>query len=218
MDLAEQAGVSQSLVARVERGGAARLTVRRLEALGEELGARVVVRLEWNGEDADRLLDGAHAALVDAVAAALVEHGWEVVPEATFAIYGERGSIDILAWHEASATLLVVEVKSVVPDMQSMLGSLDRKMRLADSIARSRGWRPGRIGCLLAIQDGTTARRRVEQHAATFDARFPDRAIEVRQFIRDPGAARRALRGLWFVPISTEATRGRRVRKPKAGG
>ena len=139
------------------------------------------------------------------------------MPEATFAIYGERGSIDILAWHAASATLLVVEVKSVVPDMQSMLGSLDRKMRLADGIARSRGWRPGRIGCLLVIQDGTTARRRVEQHAATIDARFPDRAAGVRQFIRDPGSAKRALRGLWFLPLGTEATRRRRVPKPKPG-
>ena len=41
----------------------------------------------------------------------LVAAGWEVVPEATFNEFGERGSIDILAFHPKHGALLVVEVK-----------------------------------------------------------------------------------------------------------
>jgi transcriptional regulator with XRE-family HTH domain len=79
-DLAERADVSQSLIARLERGGAARLTVRRLDGIVEELGARLTIRVDWNGEAADRLLDAAHARLVEFVVRSLADAGWEVVP------------------------------------------------------------------------------------------------------------------------------------------
>lgn len=217
LDVAARARASQSLIARIERGGADRLTVRRLGSIAEVLGARVTVRIDWNGEAADRLLDMAHAALVELVVTSLRAAGWEVIPEATFAIGGERGSIDVLAWHAGTATLLVVEVKSVVPDMQSMLAVHDRKLRHADSIARSRGWRPGRIGSLLVLGEGRTSRRRVAVHAATLDARFPERTAAVRRFIRDPAGADRALRGLWFLSPSTGAGSRQRIvmRRPR---
>ena len=216
IDLARHSGVSQSLIARIELGGAGRLTVRRLESIVEELGARITVRIDWNGEMADRLLDADHAAIVEIITALLRAAGWEAVPEVTFAVGGERGSIDVLAWHEGSGTLLVIEVKSVVPDVQSMLAAHDRKVRLADGIARQRGWRPGRIGSLLVIRDGSTARRRVDQHAATFNARFPDRASEVRRFIDRPAEATHALRGLWFLPVRTGASSRQRISRRRA--
>ena len=208
--------MSQSLIARVERGGAGRLTVRRFEAICVALGARAVVRVDWNGEAADRLLDADHASLVDQVIEELVAAGWEVIPEATFAIGGERGSIDILAWHAQTGTLLVIEVKSVVPDMQSMLAVHDRKLRHADAIARGRGWRPGRIGSLLVIGEGRTSRRRVDAHAATLDARFPERSAAVRHFIRGPGGADRALRGIWFLSPRTGTGGRQRVVRRRA--
>jgi hypothetical protein len=31
--------------------------------------------------------------------------GWETIVEASFSIWGERGSIDILAWNQPSLTL-----------------------------------------------------------------------------------------------------------------
>jgi transcriptional regulator with XRE-family HTH domain len=217
VDLANAIGASQSVVARIERGGAARVTVRRLEDIADGLSARLTVRIDWNGEAADRLLDADHAALVELVLVALRVAGWNAVPEVTFAIRGERGSIDILAWHEATATLLVVEVKTVVPDVQSMLATHDRKMRLADSIGRERGWRPGRIASLLVIREGTTSRRRVDQHASTFTSRFPDRGVAVRSFLQRPGRASQALRGLWFLPLSRPATTRHRVATRRRG-
>ena len=37
--------------------------------------------------------------------------GWQTRSEVSYSVYGERGSIDVLAWHAPSRTLLVVEVK-----------------------------------------------------------------------------------------------------------
>ena len=56
--------------------------------------------------------------------------GWDVAVEVSFSRFGERGSIDVLAFHPARRALLVTEVKSVTPDMQAMLAGLDRKARL----------------------------------------------------------------------------------------
>ena len=191
------------------------MTLATLDAILGALGARMQIRVDWNGEAVDRLLDADHAAIVEFVVAELRRAGWEPVPEVSFAIDGERGSIDILGWHAASGTLLVVEVKSVVPDVQATLFAFDRKQRLADRIARDRGWRPGRIASLLVIAEGRTSRRRIEAHASTFDVRFPDRAVAIRRFIANPAAAE-GLRGLWFVPGRTGANSRQRVVKRRA--
>lgn len=188
VDLATLANVSRAAVSRVERGRADRLTVRTLRALAEALDARLDCRLLWNGEALDRLLDEAHAALVEAMVRWLTSHGWEVATEVSFSIRGERGSIDVLAFHPTTATLLVVEVKSVVPDVQATLVTLDRKTRLGGEIARERGWLPSGFGRLLVIRDDRTARRRVLAHAATFAGAFPARGWDVRRWIRDPVA------------------------------
>src|SRR4051794_30151438 len=82
--LAEQAGVSQATVSRTERGQLRHQTLHTLELIAEALGARASIRVYWHGEDLDRLLDAAHAGLVDQVVRLLVANGWEVVPEATF--------------------------------------------------------------------------------------------------------------------------------------
>jgi transcriptional regulator with XRE-family HTH domain len=204
VDLAAVARLSPSIVSRLERGVGKGLTNRSLERIAAALGARLVVRLDWQGEALDRLLDAGHAALVEQVVVLLRAAGWEVVPEATFAIRGERGSIDVLAWHAESRSLLVIEVKSVVPDVQAMLGAVDRKTRLAPAIAAERGWRPERIAVLLVIGESRTSRRRVARHATTFATRFPDRIAAIRRFIASPGASP-VVRGLWFLPFRTGA-------------
>src|SRR5689334_19452262 len=159
VDLGSRAGVSQSLIARVERGGCGRVRIGTLDRVVAALDARMVIRVDWHGEAVDRLLDAGHAALVEQVIGILREAGWEATPEVTFAIDGERGSVDVLAWHAATATLLIVEVKTVVPDVQGLLAPLDRKARRADALAGIRGWRPARTGVLLVIAESRTSRR-----------------------------------------------------------
>src|SRR5436190_2162352 len=124
-DLALRAGISQSAVSRAELGRVGGLSVSALKTLADALGAQLDVRLRWQGEGLDRLLDREHAALVEQFVRRLRQHQWEVAPEASFSIFGERGSVDVLAAHRPTGALLVVEVKSVIPDVQAMLVALD---------------------------------------------------------------------------------------------
>ena len=122
--LAERAGVSRGAVQQIERGGADAFTGRVVRMIAVALGARFEQRVLWQGEALDRLLDADHAAIVERVIRWLRAEGWEAVPEVTFAIRGERGSIDVLAFHPGTGTLLVIEVKSVVPDIQGLLSGV----------------------------------------------------------------------------------------------
>lgn len=141
-ELGRRAGLSDAAVSRIERGAAHRISVQTIERILDQFGARLLVRVLWRGEELDRLLDHDHAQMVERVLEQLGSSGWIAAPEVTFQLAGERGSIDILALHQATRTLLVIEIKSVVPDIQRVLSSLDRKARLGPAIARERGWVP----------------------------------------------------------------------------
>ncbi len=53
----------------------------------------------------DRLIDADHAPVVDAGISTLLAHGWtRADTEVTFNEWGERGSIDFFAAHEADAS------------------------------------------------------------------------------------------------------------------
>ena len=156
--MAAAARVSRSTVSRVELGNADDLTIRTVDAIVRALSARLELRVSWNGEGLDRLLDADHAALVETVANVLRSLGWDVAAEVSFNIRGERGSIDVLAFHPGTRTILVVEVKSVVADVQATLVVFDRKTRLATEIARQRGWVGRGVGRVLVVADRRTAR------------------------------------------------------------
>ena len=62
-------------------------------------------------------------------------------PEVSCSIWGERGSIDLLAWQPRRRALLVIEVKTEITDVGATLATLDRKRRLAPAIVRElEGW------------------------------------------------------------------------------
>jgi hypothetical protein len=203
------------LIARIEQGRADRLTVRSLERVATALGARVTCRLDWNGEALDRLLDAGHAAIVEQVVRLLTADGWRCATEVSFNVFGERGSVDVLAFHPGSRVVLVVEVKTVVPDVQLTLVALDRKVRLALGIAAERGWMADSVARLLVVGESRTSRRRVAAHAATFGSVLPDRAWAVRRWLRAPDA-RCPIAGLWFLSPGTQETARHRVSRPSS--
>jgi hypothetical protein len=196
-------------VYRIERGRADDVAVHTLVRVAAALGARVDILLLWQGEGLDRMLDVRHAGLVDRVLQILVSDGWEVATEVSFNVYGERGSIDILAYHPSSRCVLVVEVKSVVPDMQSMLAALDRKGRLARTIAQGRGWHLTSVSKLLVLPEDRTARRRLRGHAATFGVAFPARNVELRRCLKSPD---RTCDGVMFLSDARHTGTRHRVR------
>jgi hypothetical protein len=188
--------MSRTAIHRIERGGGEDVTGRTLRRVAAALDARFEQRVLWRGEQLDRLLDRNHAAIVETVVRWLTAEGWQVVPEATFAIAGERGSIDVLAFHPGSGALLVIEVKSVMPDVQATVAGLDRKARLGPAVAHARGWSPRTVSRLLVLPSDTTTRRRVAAHAATLGSVLPVRTREVRRWARDPVGS---LAGILFV-------------------
>jgi len=206
--VADAAGISRQLVAKVESGDIATVQLQTLNAVVQALGGSLDITVRWHGEGLDRLLDAAHAVLIESILERLGRAGWEAVVEASFAIRGERGSVDILALHRPTATVLVVEVKSVVPDSQATIATLDRKARLAPEIARDRGWPCRQVGRLLVIGESTTARRRVELLESTYQTAFPERGRAVGSWIRRPSGT---FAGLTFLPFATPGGTTNRV-------
>ena len=214
IDVAVPAGVSQSVVSDLELGRLEQVGLATARRIAEELDIRLVLTARWRGGEADRLLDRAHASIVEHVIVTLREARWEVLPEFTFNVYGDRGSVDILAWHPSERILLIIEVKATINDVQNLLSALSRKQRVVPGAVRETlPWRPDHVSVLL-IAAGTTANRSVvTRHAATFDAAFPTRTRAIREWIRRPTGS---IAGLWFVSgdaVSTLATVSRsRVR------
>lgn len=211
--LGERCGLSQSTISDIETGLAFASTVDTLGRVVTALGARIQVRVLAHGEDLDRLLDASHARLVDVVAAFLRRRGWEVVPEATFSVYGERGSVDLLAYHPASGSLLVIEVKSAIPDVQATLAGIDRKARIAPALAREHGWRVSSVSRWLVVPGDATTRRRVEAHGATFAAALPERTRAMKRWASDPSGR---VAGIVFA--SATGGGGGRQRLGRRGG
>jgi len=195
-ELSIRAGVSRNVVSSIERGRPEEVRLTEIDRVVAALGASLDLRIRWRGEQLDRLLDEAHALTVAAVVGRLTPLGWETAMEVSFSIWGERGSIDVLAWHGATATLLVIEVKSVIADLQSLLHGLDRKTRLAPEIAVARGWRAKTVARLVVVADSPTSRGRARRHATILDAALPMRGRELRAWMRSPG---HPMSGLLFL-------------------
>jgi transcriptional regulator with XRE-family HTH domain len=217
-DLADAARVSRSFVSKLERGLVGRSDLERIERICRALGADLDVRVRWRGEGLDRLLDEAHAALVERTVQELRSSEWEVALEVTFNDFGDRGSVDLVGWHPIEAALLIVEVKSVVPDAQGTLMPLDRKTRIGPKIARDRGWAPRTVSRLLVVGDQMVNRRRIARLASTFDVALPVRGHAVRRWLRGPTES---LAGLLFLSVSPYGSAGRtlagrqRVNRPR---
>ena len=208
-ELGAKCGLTQGAISKIERGLADHFTVQALARVVAALGARISVRVLYQGEALDRLPDTDHAAIVERIVQYLRARGWDVVPEATFSIYGERGSIDILAFHPATGALLVIEVKSVVPDVQATLAGIDRKARLAQQVARERGWQVTSVSRWLVLPGDTTSRRRIERHEATFRAALPGRTVAMQRWSAAPSGP---VAGIVFVAPSTQQTGRHRLR------
>jgi len=166
-DVARKAGVSDATVSRIERGHVRTMTIGALDAVAAAVEVRLDHRARWRGGDLEMLMSRAHSALAEVVITRLNGiGGWEVKPELSFAIYGERGVVDLLAWHEATRALVVIELKTEIVDVGELLGTLDRKRRLGAQIAATVGWiRPASVSMALLIADGRTNQRRVAARA-----------------------------------------------------
>jgi transcriptional regulator with XRE-family HTH domain len=217
--VALRAGVGRSAVSLVERGRARELSIGVVEAIIGALGGRIDLRVFWNGPDLDRLLDAGHAWIGASIKRRLERWGWVVQVEVSYSRYGERGRIDLLAWHPVTGSLLVIEVKTAMVDVQQLLGDLDAKARLARHEAARFGWRVNGVVPAIVLAEDRTTRRRLSEMDALFD-RYALRGRACISWLRTPSQAPNAPSGaLWFVRVPSTvafATGQQRVRQRRA--
>lgn len=189
-DVAARAGVSRSTISLVERGHLGTLSLTTVRRIAAALDIRVDLVPRWRGGDLDRLLSRRHSRLAEGFAAHLARSpGWVLAPEVSFSIFGERGFVDLMGWHAGCAHLLVLEFKTELVDVNELLGTIDRKQRLARRIAAERGWRPERISPWLVVADTSTNRRHVHEHSTLLKTRFPLDGRHLRRLLGDPTSA-----------------------------
>ena len=183
------------MVSRLERGHLGQIPLDVARAIAAPLDVRVEVKPRARAIDIDRVVNSRHAALAEfAIGWVSALGGWIVRPEVSFSEFGERGVVDLLCWHDASRSLLVVELKTELVDFGELLGTLDRKGRLAPEIARRLGWRPLAVSTCLLVADSMTNRRRAGDHAALLSAALPDSGRALLRWLKDPAGAMHAHR------------------------
>jgi transcriptional regulator with XRE-family HTH domain len=223
IDVAEKAHVSQGTISLIERGHLGRLSVATIRLVFGAVDAGFQGNVSWRGGALDRLLDERHAGLVGVTIEILRRLGWTMAVEVTYSVYGERGSIDILAVHPGLRIALVVEVKSELTSIEAMGRKLDEKERLVRTqLCMERfGWKPVAIGRIVVLPDTNTARRNVERNGALLHALLPARGNAVRSWLRTPSGP---LTGFLFV-ADTNGRRAtvrppgpKRVRRPFGAG
>ena len=173
-DVAVAASVSIATVSRVERGSLEPISVGMLLRVAAAMQIRIDWTPRWRGGELDRMLNAGHAAMHEAAARELGRAEWLTTAEATFAIYGERGAIDILAFHPPTAALLVIELKTDLVDVQGLIGAVDRYRRLAPRVAREHGWTATSVSCWVLLRD-QPSNHRLAPHATVLRKCLPGR-------------------------------------------
>jgi transcriptional regulator with XRE-family HTH domain len=197
VDLALRAGVSASLISLCERGHLDSVSLRTLRRIAAALDIRLDLQPRWRGGELDRLLNARHSQLHESVARSfLMLPHWIIEPEVSFSIYGERGVIDILAWHGASRCLLVIELKTLIVDVQALVGDVDRKRRLAREVARERGWDAATVSSWVIVTRDSTNERRIASHRTMLRAALPTDGRSMRGWLLKPAGAVRSL-SMW---------------------
>ena len=193
-DLAQHARVSPGVVSLIERGFIERVSVRAFRRVVAALGIRSDVRLTLPHGELDRLMNAGHAALHEALARHIGQlPGWLHAPEVSFAIYGERGVIDILAFHPPTRSLLVIELKTELVSLEDLLTTMDVRMRHALTIARGRGWNAEFVSGWVVIAESATNRRRVAAHRSALRSAFPADGRAMRGWLHRPSGPIKAL-------------------------
>src|SRR4051812_46920180 len=164
VQLAARANVPLNDVKQVEAGKAGSVKIHRVRTILEAEGGRARLVPWWNGAAAERLLDARHAEMVERVVRLLQLRGWIVFVEVSFAEFGERGSIDVLAVRPSVRAALVIEVKTAIGSLEETNRILDIKVRLAPKIVYKKlGWRPAMVGRILVVPEAGSSRRTIDQ-------------------------------------------------------
>lgn len=220
VDVAAAAGIPRGAVMRIEAGRLDEVSFGYVRRMARVLDARFEGLVRWRGADLDRLVNRGHALMHEAAFRWLKEvGGWFALPEVSFARNGERGVIDIVAWHAASRILLVIELKTRIVDINDLMATMDLRRRVAWQIAKEHGWDPVAVGVWVIVAPGRSNGRALADHATVLRAKFPADGRSMRRWLSRPSAD---IAGLSFMPqvrvadLGRDPTTPRRVRRLSA--
>ncbi len=221
-DVARRAGVSQGVVSGIECGRMRGMTLETLDTIAQAIGADFDPQLRWRGPTLPRLLDRRHAALQTLMADRLRAASWVVLIEESFNYFGDRGSVDLLAWHNTSRALLIAEIKTELVDLQETIRALDVKSRVVPStVSEKRDWRPASVAVVLVLPGTTMNRSAVKRHQGMMDAALPARTCQVKRWLAEPRGHLREIAFVRYTPaMRTAGVAGpvRRVSAPRRTG
>jgi len=197
-DVGDRAGVHRTVVSNIERGRLEHISLGAILAVARSLDVQVNLTARWHAGDLDRLVNSRHAGLHESVARWFAAElpDWVLDPEVSFSIYGERGVIDILAWHGGLRALIVIELKTDIVDVNQLMGQMNQRRRLAREIARDRGWDPVTISTWVIVANGRTNRARLAAHRVALRNAFPLDGRSMQGWLRRPDRPIAAL-SLW---------------------
>jgi transcriptional regulator with XRE-family HTH domain len=177
--VADRVSVSRGYVAAIERayGNPTLDVVERItDAL--ELEASIVVRQPVVIEGHQQR-DLVHGVCSGYVARRLHALGWQTARELEVIQGRSHGWIDLLAFHPATRTLLVVEIKTALLD----LGLAERQLawygRAAGEVARRQGWYPRRIVSWLLVLSSEEVEVVLRHNSELLRQSFPSRAPDM---------------------------------------
>ena len=181
--LAQRSGVAQSRISRIERAALPSLRLAEVDHLLGAMGARYRLELDPPWVDRPRQADVVHARCCAHVARRLSFLGWVVAREVEIDGGRSRGWIDVLAYHEPSRRLLVIEVKTEIHDIGRIERSLNWYAREAPLAARRLGWRPSTVGSALLVLDTTANGATLRTNSELMRVGFPSRARALRAVV-----------------------------------
>lgn len=213
VDVAAAAGIPRGVVMRIEAGRLDDVSFGHVRRMARVFDARFEGLIRWSGSDLDRLVNRGHALIHEAVFRWLREiGGWFALPEVSFARNGERGVIDIVAWHAASRILLVIELKTRIVDINDLMATMDVRRRVAWQIAEDQGWDPVGVGMWVVVAPGRSNARALADHATVLRAKFPADGRSMRRWLSKPTGD---IAGLSFMPEVRVADLGRDPTTPR---
>jgi transcriptional regulator with XRE-family HTH domain len=142
-ELADRALTSQTKIWRMEHDLSGAFDLETLDRVLAQLGLQVTLEIEGR-HLAQRVeqRDVVHAALLGELASRLRRAGWRVATEAPTGPGTPTGWIDLLAFRDADAALLITEVKTAIPDVGGLQRQVGFYEREAPWAARRQGWDP----------------------------------------------------------------------------
>jgi transcriptional regulator with XRE-family HTH domain len=216
-DVAAAADIPRGAVMRIEAGRLDEVSFGHVRRLARVLDARFEGLLRWRGADLDRLVNRGHALMHEAAFRWLKEiGGWLALPEVSFVRNGERGVIDIVAWHAAARMMLVIELKTRIVDINDLMATMDVRRRVAWQIAKDQGWDPVAVGVWVVVAPARSNARALADHATVLRAKFPADGRSMRRWLSKPVGD---IAGLSFMPqvrvkdLGRDPTTPRRVRR-----